>query len=111
MAMPDRQLDRDRLTEWVREHGGAVRGYILAMVRRADLSDDLTQEVFSRAWAARERFIDRGRPRAYLLRIADRLVFDAQRRSGREKAVDDETWRRIEPSCAATQPDEQLVVG
>jgi len=110
MATPDRhQLDRDRLTEWVREHGGAVRGYVLAMVRRRHLADELTQEVFCRAWTARERYDDRGQPRAYLLRIADRLVFDAARRAGRETAVDDHTWRRIEPTCEIGSPDNRLI--
>ena len=110
MATPDRdQFDRERLTRWVREHGGAVRGYALAMLRRVDMADELSQEVFCRAWAARGRYDDRGRPRAYLLRIADRLVCDAGRRAGREVAVDIETWRQIEPTCEMGEPDEELI--
>jgi RNA polymerase sigma-70 factor (ECF subfamily) len=110
MATPDRdQFDRERLTRWVREHGGAVRGYALAMLRRPDMADEVAQEVFCRAWAARCRYEDSGRPRAYLLRIADRLVCDVLRRAGREVAVDGETWRQIEPTCQMDQPDEVLI--
>src|SRR3954463_2200322 len=73
-----------RLARWVREHGAAVRGYLLGLVRRADVADDLLQEVFQRAWQARDRYEDQGYERAFLLRIADRLVIDKSRRSRRE---------------------------
>src|SRR5438105_1148494 len=91
-AAPD-----ERIARWVREHAGAVRGYLLGMVRRADVADDLVQEVFQRAWQARERYRDQGHERAYLLRIADRLVVDRSRRRMREVNVDEATWREVEP--------------
>lgn len=62
-----------RLARWVEEHGSAVFGYLLHLVRNRHLAEDLTQEVFCRAWAARSRYTERGKARAYLLRIADRL--------------------------------------
>jgi RNA polymerase sigma-70 factor (ECF subfamily) len=110
MAKLDRdQLDRERLTRWVREHGGAVRGYALAMLRRVDWAEEVAQEVFCRAWSARSRYDDRGQPRAYLLRIADRMVCDLARRAGREIAVDEPTWRQIEPATASEVPDAVLI--
>ena len=47
------QSGEERLAQWVREHARAVRGYLLGMVRRPDVADDLLQDVFQRAWQAR----------------------------------------------------------
>lgn len=96
-------------TEWGQLHGRAVRGYLLGMVRRHDLADDLTQEVFCRAWQARDRYREEGSARAYLLRIADRLALDHLRKSGREVNLSDEGWKLLEPAQRDTTPDETLV--
>src|SRR5262245_56857716 len=98
-----------RVARWVAAHGRAVRGYLLGMVRRQDAADDLLQEVFRRAWQFRDGYRDEGRERAYLLRIADRLVVDRSRRLGREINVDEETWQSIEPAAFAGSPEEVLV--
>src|SRR5262245_8822428 len=87
----------DRITRWVREHARAVRGYLLGTVRRTDVAEDLLQETFQRAWQARDRYRDDGHERAYLLRIADRLVIDRSRHLGFEVNFEDAVWRDIEP--------------
>jgi RNA polymerase sigma-70 factor (ECF subfamily) len=99
-----RQADDDRIARWVREHGRCVRGYLLGMVRRPDVADDLAQEVFQRAWRARDRYRDEGRERAYLLKIADRLVVDRSRRLGLELTVDDAVWHDVEPAADEGSP-------
>jgi RNA polymerase sigma factor (sigma-70 family) len=100
--------DASLWADWAERHGGAVRGYLLAMVRRYDLADDLTQEVFCRAWQARGRYREEGAARAYLLRIADRLAVDHHRRSGREVNLSEEGWKQIEPAQRAATPDDTL---
>jgi len=99
-----RSDQHERFASWTREHGRAVRGYLMAMVRRADVADDLTQEVFCRAWQARDRYREQGNARAYLLRIADRLVCDRRRRAGRELTLDEQTWKQIEPVSRSAEP-------
>lgn len=96
--------EADRFAEWVRQHGRAVRGYLLAMVRRPELADDLAQEVFCRAWQARHRYCERGTARAYLVRIADRLVCSHGRRTRRETTLSEETWKGVEPVSKAEDP-------
>ncbi len=96
--------DEQRFAGWVRQHGRAVRGFLLASVRRVDLADELSQEVFCRAWQARADYREQGAARAYLLRIADRLVCDRSRRNGAQVNLDQDGWRRHEPVCAAAQP-------
>jgi RNA polymerase sigma-70 factor, ECF subfamily len=98
----------DRLTCWVREHGRPVRGYLLGTVGRLDVADDLLQETFQRAWQARERYRDDGHERAYLLRIADRLVIDRSRRLGVEINVTDTVWNDVEPAAATELPLEEI---
>ncbi len=78
------------------------------MVRRQDMADDLTQEVFCRAWQAKDRYQEQGTARAYLLRIADRLVVDHYRQCGRELNLSDEGWKQVEPSEHAKTPEDVL---
>lgn len=106
-AHPPDDDDRQRLSDWMRQHGAAVRGYVGAWVRRPDQADDLTQEVFRRAWQARASYREQGTPRAYLLRIADRLVCDRQRRATSEVQMDAEGWKQIEPTCEV-EPSRRL---
>jgi RNA polymerase sigma-70 factor (ECF subfamily) len=85
-----------------------VRGYLFAMVRRHDVADDLTQEVFCRAWQARGRYREEGTARAYLFRIADHLAWDRQRKSRHEVNLSDEGWKQVEPAGRAAAPAEAL---
>jgi RNA polymerase sigma-70 factor (ECF subfamily) len=76
-----------RLTRWVEEHGPAVFGYLLHLVRNRHLAEDLLQEVFCRAWTARSRYAEQGKARAYLLRIADRLGRLHRRRAACDRTL------------------------
>lgn len=110
-TLPAAGDDRERLARWVAEHGRAVRGFLLALVRRAEVADDLLQETFRRAWQARERYAEDGRERSYLLRIADRLAVDHSRRQQRQEiTLDDETWRTAEPASRESGVDRSIVL-
>ena len=104
MTPHHRTADDQRFEAWGRRQGPAVRGYLLGMVRRSDVADDLTQEVFSRAWQARRRYREEGNGRAYLFRIADRLVCDRARKAGREVNLSEENWQQIEPAGDEAEP-------
>jgi RNA polymerase sigma-70 factor (ECF subfamily) len=91
------EIETDRLTSWFAQHGAAVRGYLRGLVRRDDVADDLMQEVFRRAWQARANYREQGTPRAYLLRIADRLVIDRARKNRPEVQLDEAGWLVAEP--------------
>lgn len=95
---------RERFAEWVRVHGEAVRGFIFARVRRPDAVEDMVQEVFCRAWSARDRYQEQGASLAYLLTIADRLVCDRGRRGQPERNLDYEQWKEFEPPSRADDP-------
>ena len=105
MADRGRNTDEEhRFADWVREHGRVVRGFLLASVRRIDVADELSQEVFCRAWQARASYREQGAARAYLLRIADRLVCDRSRRNGTLVNLDHDGWEQHEPVCATADP-------
>jgi RNA polymerase sigma-70 factor, ECF subfamily len=101
--------DEDRFADWVREHGKAVRGFLWASVRRADVADELTQEVFCRAWQARASYRERGTARAYLLRIADRLACDVGRRNGSHTNLDHDGWKHCEPISQDSDPSASAI--
>lgn len=98
------EFETDRLTGWFDQHGAAVRGYLRGLVRRDDVADDLTQDVFRRAWQARANYQEQGTPRAYLLRIADRLVIDRARKKRPEVSLDDIGWIAAEPEDQTPAP-------
>jgi RNA polymerase sigma-70 factor, ECF subfamily len=110
MTAADRDAsDRALFAAWVREHGRAVRGFLLARVQSPEAADDLSQEVFRRAWAARGRYCEQGGARAYLLRIADRLVRD-HRRSSKPVNLDESGWHSHEPLSPAAEPSQAAVL-
>jgi len=63
-----------------RRHAPVVHGVLLSRVQKAD-ADDLTQEVFSRCWAALRTLRDPGAIGAWLLTSARRCVIDLARTS------------------------------
>jgi RNA polymerase sigma-70 factor (ECF subfamily) len=112
MTSPSPATNREEtFSRWGGEHGPAVRGYLLAMVRRVDVAEDLMQEVFCRAWEAHYRYQEHGNAKAYLLRIADRLLIDRARRLGREVTLDPEEWRRVEPTGRTGDPAQAAARG
>lgn len=109
MESPSAGEDRERLARWVREHARVVRGFLLGLVRKAEIADDLLQETFRRAWEARGRYLDLGGERSYLLRIADRLAIDYSRKNSRAATtLADSDWSRVEPACREPSPDVSL---
>lgn len=104
----DHRRDAQRVTQWMRDHGRAVRGYLFALVRRLDLADDLTQDVFRKAWQARGSYQEQGTPLAYLLRIADRVACDWSRRVRPELNLDGNDWRRFEPAAEESDAEHGL---
>lgn len=101
------QADADRMARWVREYGPALFGFFRARVADAARADDLVQDVFCRAWQAKDRYADSGKERAYLFQIADRLCLNVARRGSRESTIDGESWRQMEPA-SNEQPGETL---
>ncbi|HHK42554.1 MAG TPA: RNA polymerase sigma factor [Planctomycetaceae bacterium] len=99
---------RNELAEWAEAHGAAVRGFLWAITGSPHDADDLCQQVFIRAWKARGRYREEGRARAYLLRIADRLARDWQRRRS-ERTLSEDQWVLLEPSENGELPQEKAM--
>jgi RNA polymerase sigma-70 factor (ECF subfamily) len=103
-SMAPEAADSERVAGWLREHGGAVRGFLYGIVGRLDALDDMVQEVFVRAWQGRERYEERGHARAYLLQIADRVACDRFRRKKPESNLGDSVWEIGERAAGANDP-------
>ncbi len=110
MTVEHDQGQQGRFAQWVHDHGQAVRGFLLALVRRGDVADDLCQEVFCRAWQARQRYTDQGKARAYLLQIAHRLVVDRSRRNEPQTNLNEEAWTVHEPPTETPGPSQAAMM-
>jgi len=97
-----------RLAQWTGEHWSAVRGFVLALVFRDDVADDLAQETFRRAMESADRYTETGRARSYLLKIADRLVIDHVRRGQRETTIDEASWSHVAVADVDSDPARRI---
>jgi RNA polymerase sigma-70 factor (ECF subfamily) len=84
-------------------HRTALERVALRMVRDGRLAEDLVQETYCRAFAARARFTPGSNARAWLFRILVNAVVDEQRRAWRTAPLDDgavEDTQRPDPERA-----------
>ncbi len=80
MRTGERASDVGDFRHVVAEHEAAVRGFVRHRVQDAGRADDLTQEVFLRAWRSADRYDStRSTVRGWLLAIARNLVVDSYR--------------------------------
>ncbi|MEE9385294.1 MAG: sigma-70 family RNA polymerase sigma factor [Nannocystaceae bacterium] len=73
--------DSDAFAELVRRHQGKVRGLLLRLTGNRTLADDLSQEVFLRAFRGLERFEGRARFSTWIYRIAYNVYLNHRSRS------------------------------
>jgi len=100
-ARSDRELvaevlckDRKATAEFVARYADSVHGYVRRrLIPRADLVDDLVQEVFLAAWENLDTFRGDSSLRSWLLGIARHKVEDHYRKRLRELPLEDEDGR------------------
>jgi RNA polymerase sigma-70 factor (ECF subfamily) len=124
------QRDPDRFAALYEQHVDRIRSHVRGRVGDADLADDLSSQVFLRAWQAIERYRPvPGRPFiAWLYAIANNLIVDHYRRSRRELvgvkgdprdsghadpercALTGDLREEIRRALARLKPEQQLIV-
>lgn len=72
--------DESAAEELIRRHARSVYRKLCHLLRNREDSEDLTQQVFAKAFAALSTYIDRGQFRSWLLRIARNESFALMRR-------------------------------
>ncbi|MGM9946088.1 MAG: RNA polymerase sigma factor [Lysinibacillus sp.] len=76
----------------IEEHYEAIFKYCFFRVRQKEEAEDLTQEVFLHFFKAIHRYEDKGKPRAYLFRIAKHLCINWAKRNKPEYVEDIEQY-------------------
>ena len=104
LSRPD---ETEQMDAWVRDHGPAVRAYLQGVVRSPHQAEDLLQDVFCRAWQSRDRYLEQGYARAYLIRIADHAACDHLRRK-KSQTLGEEVWS-LQESSEKADPVKQAV--
>ena len=66
-------------------HGSAVRRYFIRLTRNPDLANDLSQEVYLKVLRAAATYRPQERERAWVFRIAQNVLLDHYRRTGRSR--------------------------
>lgn len=79
--------DYEAFEEIVSRYKDAIYNYVWRMVSHRDDADDLTQEVFVRAYTGIKSFRRESNLRTWLWRIATNICVDRYRRSGLEKQI------------------------
>ncbi|MDH3525563.1 MAG: RNA polymerase sigma factor [Acidobacteriota bacterium] len=88
-----RSGDGEALTFLVDRHKDALVNYLTRLSGCRDRAEDVAQETFVRLLERSARYVERGKLRPYLYRIATNLVRTEQRREQR--------WRLLQPRLAA----------
>ena len=78
--------DEDSFGEFVRRHMEAVHRWMVRAVGEGD-ADDMTQDVFLRAYRGLPRFRDQAPPRAWLAAIADNAIKNRYRSRSRFRRI------------------------
>ncbi|HEY6065254.1 MAG TPA: sigma-70 family RNA polymerase sigma factor [Thermoanaerobaculia bacterium] len=81
-----RSGDSDAFGEFVRRHMGAVHRWMVRAVGEGD-ADDMTQDVFLRAYRGLARFREEAPPRAWLAAIADNAIKNRYRSRSRFRRI------------------------
>jgi RNA polymerase sigma-70 factor (ECF subfamily) len=88
-------------------HAGSVYRFLVAHLNDSLDAEDLTADVFFRAWRALPAYNQRGVPfLAYLLQIARNILIDHYRRSAQAKTVNLDTLEVILPEARGGSADE-----
>ena len=91
-----RQADRadsasmQSLEALLRSHGPAVFGVALANARNVHDAEDIMQDVFVKAFTKVNTLRDRGKARAWLMRIARRMCIDHYRRKPQTRQISED---------------------
>lgn len=107
-----RSGDESSFGEFVRRHMEAVHRWMVRAVGEED-ADDLTQDVFLRAYRGLPRFRDQAPPRAWLAAIADNAIKNRYRSRSRFRRIftnDSSSETLAEHVSGATSPEENARV-
>jgi RNA polymerase sigma-70 factor (ECF subfamily) len=100
-------IDREGvLVDLFAQHARALKKYLLSIVSKSEVAEDLTQDAFVRLQASGRSELDS--PRGFLFRTARNLALDHLRRAGRVPmdALDDTAAAQL--ADAAASPEEQV---
>jgi RNA polymerase sigma-70 factor (ECF subfamily) len=98
----DRPTSERALADLYAEHGRSVLGFVVSSIGDRAVAEEVTQEVFLRAWLHADRYdAGRGSARTWLFSIARNLVIDTARaRAVRPQAAD------VDPADTPSATDE-----
>lgn len=87
LALRCQEGDCEAFDEIVAHYKDGIYNYIWRMISNRDDVEDLTQEVFVRAYSSIKKFRSEANLRTWLYKIASNLCIDKYRRSGLEKRL------------------------
>ncbi len=110
MNIPESTPDEQLFAQWVEQFGSSLQAYIHSRVYDSATAEDITQETFCRAWAARKTYQDQGSPKKYLFCIAERLIIDYRRKKRPAFFENEEAQIACEPIDNASTAEQTLIL-
>ncbi len=93
-----------RIERWIEDHHARIYAYLRRRTGRDSEAVELTQQTFTRAWGAQDRFEGRSSVSSWLHGIAHHVWLDWRRKDGRFESRSEAWWEQI-PSGAASPAD------
>src|SRR4051812_403388 len=97
--------DHDAFSAIVSAYRAPIRDYILRSVRDPELAEDLTQDVFVRAWRALPTYAFRSQLTTWLFQVAKNIVFDSSR-ARKSRITTIELLPELEPAAQSSTHDQ-----
>ncbi|HSI75426.1 MAG TPA: sigma-70 family RNA polymerase sigma factor [Lunatimonas sp.] len=80
-----------------------VYSFIFKFVKNPQLADDLTQDIMLKVWRRQDQLLHGDDMNFYVLKMAKNAVFDHFKHLSREKAYQEEVWRRMQTDSNFTE--------
>lgn len=100
-----KKQDYEAFGKFVDVYEARIFGYVKRLIGRTEEAQDITQDVFIRAYQAFPRFDERASAKTWVFRIAHNLCIDSLRKSGRR--VDEVSFGTNEDSEEWEVPDDR----
>jgi len=99
------QKETDAFEKLYLETKTSVYALALSILKRPQDAEDVMQDTYLNIYAAAYKYLPKGKPMAWILRITRNLAFDKLRQKSRMELQLEDQWMKIEAGGGSEEPD------